>query len=382
VKLFSRIAVLISILIWISGCDKPVNPLSEPKIKIGIIAPHTGADSALGEGGIKGVKFAMKLDPYLEHGDEIELIIEDDQSDPEKTVTALDSLVTDHEVSAILLLSGSNSAIAAAKVADRYKTPVLVTIATNPEVTQHSKLLSQLTFDDTFQATVAAMFVRDELFIRRVAVFSNPKSAYSSHLARVFADKFKGVGGRVTDFIELSDKPINYEELLEEIRSNDPELLYMPIGAGFVLGITKSLNNLDWSPRMMGSDGLMSIVSGLHGSDLHLVEGMLATGLYASDMKLSSYGKKFSEYIDEKKVNTYMLMGMEGYGILINAINRCDIPSDTPINRECINQHIRSTDNFTGIAGKISIDYDGKAHRALFVNRIEGQVMETVVKVN
>ena len=69
---------------------------------------------------------------------------------------------------------------------------------------------------------------------------------------------------------------------------------------------------------------------------------------------------------------------MEGYGLLLNAMNRCD----TPVDRKCINKNIHSTDNFTGIADKISVGSDGKAHRALFVNRIDGHEIKTVVKVN
>jgi branched-chain amino acid transport system substrate-binding protein len=373
-----RIAVSISMLLCIPGCDRPGTPPSGLKIKIGVIAPNSGPDSVLGKGGVKGINIAMELDPYLENGDEIELIVENDHSDPDKTVSALENLANNHAVSAILLLSGSNSAIAVAKVADRYKTPVLATIATNPEVTNHSKLVSQLVFDNTVQATVAAMFVRDELFVRRVAVFRNPESAYSSHLARVFADKFKAVGGRITDFIELSDVPVNHAKLLERVRRNDPELLYMPTGAGFIVAIAKELNNLDWSPKMMAAEGFLSTVISHYDSDRHLVSGMFTTALYPSDMRLSSYGKRLSKYVDKTDVNIYMLTGMEGYGLLLNAMNRCD----TPVDRNCINQNIHSTANFTGIADKISVGSDGKAHRALFVNRIDGYEIKTVVKVN
>jgi branched-chain amino acid transport system substrate-binding protein len=188
----------------------------------------------------------------------------------------------------------------------------------------------------------------------------------------------RAVGGRITDFIELSDKPANHEKLLEGVRRNDPELLYMPTGAGFIVGIAKELNNLDWSPKMMAAEGFLSTVISHYDSDRHLVSGMFTTALYPSDMRLSSYGKRLSKYVDKTDVDIYMLTGMEGYGLLLNAMNRCD----TPVDRKCINQNIHSTANFTGIADKISVGSDGKAHRALFVSRIDGHEIKTVVKVN
>jgi len=70
-------------------------------------------------------------------------------------------------------------------------------------------------------------------------------------------------------------------------------------------------------------------------------------------------------------------MGIEGYALLINAMNRCGDAGD----RACINRQIRSTRNFMGVLGKISIGPDGKADRPLYVNAIHGGNMKYIVKV-
>jgi branched-chain amino acid transport system substrate-binding protein len=382
-KLNFNYILIIFIFFSISGCEKlpePV-PLSGLKIKIGIITSNTGENSAIGKQGLKGIKSAQVLQPYLDNGDEIELIIVDDKSNPDTAVNVFDKLATELKVSAILLLSGSNSAIAIAKIADKYKTPILTTIATNPEITQHSEFMSQLSFDDSTQAIVAALYIRDELFIKHVSVFSNPENRYSEYLAKEFSLKIKDIGGSVTDFINLSTEGENdYPSILRKIKKKNPVLLFLPIKTQQVLAIAKAADDLNWTPKMLVTDGMLSRVYMEHKSDLNLVDGMLATDLYSSNMDLSPYGQNIFNALDKSDVTitSHLLTGVEGYGFLLNAINQCE----APVSRRCINNAIRTGSVFTGISGRININKNGKAERTLFINKIEGHDLKLVVKVN
>lgn len=58
-------------------------------------------------------------------------------------------------------------------------------------------------------------------------------------------------------------------------------------------------------------------------------------------------------------------------------MNRCVDPAD----RACINRQIRSTTDFEGLMGKISIDSTGKAHRPVIINAIKKSRLEYIVKV-
>ncbi|MFV1982072.1 MAG: ABC transporter substrate-binding protein [Thiohalomonadales bacterium] len=376
-----RFIIIFILLLSFVGCDQPAAPLSGLKIKIGVITPISGSNSAAGKHGLKGIQFARQLNSFLDNGDEIELIIEDDQSDPKKSVIALDKLVNENHVSAILLLSGSNSAVAVSKVANKYETPIIATIATNPEAPRNSQFISQLAFDDETQAIVAALFVRDELLIKRVAIFNNPNSIYSNYLAQKFADKLKSVDGIVTDFINLSEEgPNNYLDIIKMVQKKDPKLLYLPINANAVLAIAKAAKEINWSPKMLATDGMLSRVIEQNKSDLKLLNGMLATDLYSSTMILSDYGKKVLDHINENniKITTHLLTGIEGYDFLLNAINQCE----EPISRLCINDMMHTQKDFTGITGIITINENGKTERTLFVNTIEGEQLKSVVKVH
>ena len=376
-----QISILFLLIVGLGGCDqKPAIGPSGKSIKVGIIAPFSGSDRAKGKEGLIGVEIAMRLQPYLQNGDRIELVAENDKDDPALTVELLKKLVEEVKVSAIITFSSTSPVLAMAKVADEYKTPILAALATHPDATKHNGFLSQLCFDDDFQGTVAALYVRDDLLIDKVAVFNNPDSVYSSHLASKFESKIKSIGGEITDTISLTEETLDLFKVIKSVRDNDPELLYLPISAKDVIRIIREVRKLGWKPKLMGSDGLISTMLAEHKEEIDLVDGMLTTDFFAHGIPLTPFGKRVRvKYREEYKGTrtTYAALGTEGYAILLNAINRCSDPAD----RECINRQIRSTINFTGLVGNITIGPDGKAQRPLCINAIHGGRSKFIFKV-
>ena len=319
---------------------------------------------------------AMRLQPYLRSGDRIELVVKDDKNEQALTVKLLEKLVVEDKVSAIITFSSSSPVLAMSKVADEYKTPILAAFATHPDITEQNNFISQLGFDDNFQGIVTALFVRDDLLVDTVAVFSNPNSAYSSHLASEFEGKFKSIGGEITDAISLNENSDDISEVVKSVRNKSPELLYLPISTADVIRIIREVRELDWEPKLMGSDGFISNMIAEHHEELDLAEGMLAADFFAHGMPLAAFGKKAKEAF-KGTPTIFAALGVEGYAILLNAMNRCNDPTD----RECINRKIRSTVNFSGIAGKLTIGPNGKTQRPLFINTIEDGRSKFVVKV-
>jgi branched-chain amino acid transport system substrate-binding protein len=374
-------SILISLVFWLDGCDqKPAIQPSGKIIKIGIIGPFSGPVLAYGTEGLKGMETARQLQPYLQNGDRVELVAEDDKNDPALTVEMLKKLVEKDRVSAIMTFSSSKPVLAMAKLADNYQTPVLAAVATHPDVTKDNTFISQLGFDDDFQGIVAALFVRDDLLIDTVAVFNNPTSVYSSHLAAEFERKFKSIGGEITDTISLTEGTNDLPEVIKGVYGQKPELLYLPISVKDVVRVVREVRKLNWKPEMMGGDGLISTMLAQHKEDIDLVDGMLATDFFAHGMPLTPFGnrarKKYRENYKETGTS-YAALGAEGYAILLDAINRCSDPAD----RDCINRQIRSTTNFTGIIGNITIESNGKAKRPLCINSIKRGRSKFIFKV-
>jgi len=379
-KKFIFVSSLIVALCVLSGCNQQstIQP-SGNSIKIGVIGPFSGRHLGRGKSGMEGVITAQLLQPLLKNGDKIELITEDDQNDPEKTVEALKKLAEQDQVKAILTFSDSQAVLELTAIADTYKIPIIALLATNPNITKNNHFISQLCFDDTVQGAVAALYVADELLIENVAVFIDNDNPYSIFLGTYFSDKFKSLGGHITATLPIIKGGGNYTDKLKALQKKGTELLYLPLEADHSLNIVWSAKQIGWDVKIMGSDGLLASILTEH-EDTNLLEGLLAIDFYSLKMPLSPYGKKIHKKIKElfdDTPTTYSALGAEGYSFILNAMNRCPQPTDT----FCINQKIRSTENFTGMIGKISIGNNGKAQRPLVVNKIHSGELDFVVKV-
>jgi len=377
----ARLVIILIATMMITACER--EPAIEPSgktISIGIIGPMSGDDFAKGQEGIKGIKVAQYIQPYLNNGDVMELVVKDDENNPDQTASLIKWMAEEKKVAAILLLSTSASALKAGAYADSYKIPVLTLLATHTDVTKDRQYISQLSFDNNFQGQVAAQFVKDDLLLDRVAVISDNDSFYSTELAGEFIRKFTAVGGIITGSLVVDQVSGNYAEALEKLKGGRTELLYMPIKADQVLQIIKAAKEIKWAPELMGGDGLLATVLNQYRDQVHYLEGMYATDFFSKHMPLTQYGdkaRKMYESMFDSNISTYAGLGAEAHTVLQTAMNKCTAAE----NRECINKNIRSTENLTGIAGRLAITGEGKGVRPLIINAIRRGELGYVVKV-
>jgi len=370
------------VLVLSFGCQqqKANVPPSGKVVKIGVIAPMSGLDNTSGKNALAGIRTSLQLKPFLNKGDKIELVVEDSQGNPEKTLSALQKIRMDENVSAVLLLAESDEVLSLVPVADQYKIPILALDATHPDITKNNQFISQLSFDDIFQGTVAAVYTRDEMLVNKVAVFHDPGNAHYSYLRSEFVRKFLSLGGEIVEQIPVNPETGDMRAMLENLRKNQVQLLYLAVPPRQVLRIARSVNDIGWNPKMMGSDGLLAAIILQHKEDIELVNGMMATDIYSNRLPETKYGRKISKTYRKlftERPTSFTLLGCEGASLLIHAMDRCY----DKYNRLCINQMLRNTQGFEGLYGSITIHGDGKAERPIFVNHIVGQEQEFLVKV-
>lgn len=382
----NKIITLLFVLLFavsLFGCSEEQEKIipSGESLKIGFIGPMSGPDKVLGEDGLKGIKTALHIQPYLSNGDSIELLVEDDKNIPQRTVKAFLKLVETDNVKAVIVASSSASGLAVNALADQYQIPVVILFASHPDISKDTKFVTQVSFDNNFQANVAALFVRDELLVERVAVFKNPESFHSSSLADEFARKFRSIEGQVADVVEVSQEITDYGEILSRLRSKNVQLLYLPMGVEYVVDIARKMSEMKWAPKVMGGDGLLSRTLAERPKDVRYLEGFFAIDLYSNRLAITPSGKValkvFRSLFTPKRRSTFPATGLEGMGILMNALDRCHESSDI----HCINRQLHKTVDFEGLMGKITIEEGGKVLRPLIVNRIRRGQLEPVVKV-
>lgn len=379
-KIITSFLILLSAA-FLFGCtaEQEKTKPSGNSIKIGVIGPMSGKDKVLGEDSLKGIRTALHMRPYLNNGDIVELLVVDDKNQPALAAKAFKRLVDKDKVAAVIVTSSSASGLVVNSLADKYQTPVLFLLASHPDISKNTKFVSQICFDNTFQASVAALFVRDELLLERVAVFKNPDSYHSSSLADEFMRKFRSIDGHITDVISMSSTT-DYGKILSQLRDSNVQFLYLPMAVRNVIEIRKHLSVMGWYPKGMGADGILTRAIVEQPEGVRYLEGLLATDLYSATVELTPYGRgvlKAFQSLYESRNSTFPAIGVEGMGILMDAINRCGEHSD----RECINTKLHNTVDFEGLMGNITIQSNGKVSRPLVVNRIRDEQLEFVVKV-
>ena len=373
--------ILLALFFLVSGCERPspVAPSGEV-VKFGFIGSRQGPDVAHGQDTLAGVLAGKAILPLLDNGDRIEVIAEDSGSDPAVTQRAMQKLVQEDGVSVLLLGLDSESLLQMSQVVESLQTPVIALIATHPAIITGSTYINQLCFDDDTQGMVAALFVRDELLIKRAAVVVDTGDPHSKYLQAAFEKKFSGSGGVLTGSHSMSEMD---ESLLRYLQAQGTELLYLPVSAHSVLQVKSILEDIDWLPEIMASDGLLASVLGKFPEQAGDIEGIYATDLFSDrgdfvrQRHLGRAAEAFFDDLFDGVENTFTSLGVEGYAIAVHAMNRC-LPA---MDRQCINMAIRSTENFEGAMAKINIDTNGRATRPVYVNTIENGFLDSVVKV-
>jgi ABC-type branched-subunit amino acid transport system substrate-binding protein len=364
-----------------SGCERssPVEPSGEV-VKVGFVGSLQGPEKAQGQDMLEGVLAGQAILPLLSNGDRVEVITEDSGADLSVTQRAMQKLVQEDGVSVLLLGLDSGRLLQLSQFIESLQTPAIALIATHPGIVVGSTYINQLCFDDETQGMVAALFVRDELLIKRAAVVVDPGDPHSKYLQVAFEKKFAGTGGVLTGSHALSEMN---ESLLRHLQTMKTDLLYLPVAAQSVLQVRSILEDIDWSPEIMAGDGLLAGVLGKFPEQADEIEGIYATDLFSDRGDFVRHrrlgreaGASFDDLFDGEE-NTFTGLGVEGYAILVHAMNQCLPATD----RQCINTEIRSTENFAGTMAKISIDTNGRAKRPVYVNTIKNGLLDSVVKV-
>lgn len=378
----NNVLLYILIAFVVAGCD-PGNQAGHDleTVKIGVIAPFSGPGKVWGENALMGVETALAAEGIISKGIKPVLVLEDDKNQPELTRQKLQKLVEVDNVSAVLLFSDSNAVLAAIELIEHCQTPILIFYPAHPDVAK-TKWVSQVSFDDKIQATVAALYVIDELLIDHAAVVKDSHNQKSVALADAFAAKFIKSGGGI-ELVDIGEGHTDFSSVAASLRLSGVEFLYLPLGARQVTEIEREMRQIDWNPQAMVSAGLLSSLMLENEDDPEIVDGLLATEVYTADLPETDFGKKVKPVFKKFRTQydqpgtTYAGLGCEGMSILLEAMARCDDRSD----RQCINRMLRSTDSFGGLAGRVRIMKNGTVERPVFINTIHNKRLEFVVKI-
>lgn len=226
-------------------------------IKIGGILPLSGAVAVYGNQSQMGIQLAIEeinaaggID-----GKKLELICEDDEGNPDKSVNAFKKLSAKDGVKFIIGSCTSGCTKALTTFAQAQKTILITPSATNYNITDAGNYIFRACFIDPFQGLVGAKFAYDTLKVRKAAVLYDIGNDYCAGLQENFQKTFKSYGGEIVlvESYATGDKDFNAQ--LTKIKNVNPDLVYLPDYYGTVALIATQLRAQGITCPILGGDG-------------------------------------------------------------------------------------------------------------------------------
>ncbi len=151
------------------------------KVRIGVLMSLTGDTANFGISSSNAIRMAADEVNTAGgiNGKQIELLVEDDRSDPTEAANITTKFVSQDQVHAILGEVGSSRTLAAAPIAQNAKIPMLTPSSTNAEVTRKGNYIFRSCFIDTVQGPAMAQFAVKSLNAKRAALMIDRRNDYS-----------------------------------------------------------------------------------------------------------------------------------------------------------------------------------------------------------
>jgi len=333
----------------------------EQVIKIGHVAPLSGAIAHLGKDNENGARLAIEdlnAKGISIGGKKVkfELVAEDDAADPKQGTAAAQKLV-DAKVSGIVGHLNSGTSIPASKIYNDAGIPQISPSATNPKYTRQGfKTTFRVVADDVHLGGTLGRYAVKDLKGKAIAVIDD-RTAYGQGVAEEFEKAVKAAGGNLVGHEFTTDKATDFMSILTTIKGKKPDIVFFG-GMDAVGGpMLKQMKSLGLNAKFMGGDGICTTelvkLAGDAMADGQVVcaeaggvDGALKKGMDDFGMK---YKKRFND-----DVKLYAPYVYDAVTVMVDAMQRAKSSDPAKYLPE-----LAKTSGYKGVTGNISFDSKG-----------------------
>jgi branched-chain amino acid transport system substrate-binding protein len=226
-------AIVFGVLLAAAG---PVRAAAAQRVKLGAHAPQTGSLAKHGIEQVKGIRVAAE-EFERRRGVGVDLVVYDDESQPQKAVAAVEKLAGIDKVQGLVGGYGSNLVGPASEAAERYDTPYMTTGAVDTKLTAKGfKNFFRLNYMPGY-ASAQSMTIRELFQAKKVAILYNSQSA-TTEIAEEVKRQLAAGGVAVPVFEKFEKGTTNYKPLLLKVKDAGCDVLlvegYFPDYAGTI----------------------------------------------------------------------------------------------------------------------------------------------------
>ena len=330
-------------------------------VKIGHVAPTSGAIAHLGKDNENGARMAIEelnAKGVTIGGKKVklELIAEDDAADPKQGTAAAQKLV-DQKVNGVVGHLNSGTSIPASTIYSNAGIPQISPSATNPKFTRQGlKTTFRVVADDVHLGGTLGKYAVTDLKGKSIAVVDD-RTAYGQGVADEFAKGVEAAGGKVVDRQFTNDKATDFTAILTALKAKKPDVVFFG-GMDAVAGpMLRQMKQLGINAKLMGGDGICT------GELPKLAAGAMADGQVVcaeaggvegeAKTAMTDFGTKFKAKYNAD-VQIYAPYVYDAVMVMADAMvkaNSTDPAKYLPV--------LAKTEGYKGVTGVISFDEKG-----------------------
>jgi len=330
-------------------------------VKIGHVAPTSGAIAHLGKDNENGARLAIEelnAKGVSIGGKKVkfELVAEDDAADPKQGTAAAQKLV-DAKISGIIGHLNSGTTIPASKIYSDAGIPQISPSATNPKYTRQGyKTAFRVVADDVHLGGTLGRYAVKDLKGKAIAVIDD-RTAYGQGVAEEFEKAVKAAGGNLVGHEFTNDKATDFMPILTTLKAKKPDIIFFG-GMDAVGGpMLKQMKSLGINAKFMGGDGIctneLTKLAGDAMADGQVicaeaggVDGALKKGMDDFGVK---YKKRFND-----DVKLYAPYVYDAVHVMVDAMQRAKSSDPAKYLPE-----LAKTSGYKGVTGTIAFDAKG-----------------------
>ncbi len=338
---------------------------SADTIRIGEVGSMTGSDATFGVSTHQGILLAIE---ELNRsggvaGKKVELISLDDRGQPNEAVLAVQKLVTQYGVRAILGEVASTTSLAMAPVAQKSQVPMISPSSINSKLTEMGDFIFRVCFVDRFQSKVMAQFALNHIRAKKAAILEDVKSDYSRDSSRIFAEHFIQGGGKIVISQSYSAGDIDFRSQLTAIRAAEPDVILVP-GYYTEIGlIARQKSELGLTAPLLGGDGWDSPkLTEIGGNAL---KGSFFVSHFSQDHPtpmVQKFAENYRSHFRGVAPDGLAALGYDAAKLLGEALRKTSGQGGQELRRVLV-----STRDFLGVTGRITLGPDRNALKSAVV---------------
>lgn len=353
----------------LSACASETPTTTEPEvIKIGVFEPLTGSNAAGGQMTVEGIELAnKKVGEVL--GKKIELVIVDNKSEKVEAANSVSRLIDNDKVVAIIGSYGSSLSMAAGDIIKEAKIPTVGCSPTNPLVTVGNEFYFRVCFIDPFQGTVMANYAFKDLGAKTAAIIQDVQQDYSVGLSNYFVKAFQTLTGSEASIVGTSSYATGDQDFsaqLTNIKSLNPDVIFAPGNYGESALLIKQARELGITIPILGGDTWEAPDFLDIGKEA--VEGAAFSSHFTAASPMTDVSKTFLADFKEEydaDANAFAALGYDAYMLIVDAITRAGKADSASIQ-----EAIKTTTDFVGATGNITLDENGDAVKSAVINKV------------